>query len=151
MAYEIATEKYILLITASLGHIVDLITDKAFHRVKVDDEFIPIYSSIKRCRRCGHQFTIKSNLCPKCRSNDLNDSKDRINSLRRLAYETSFVIIGTDPDAEGEKIAWDIANMLSGLADIKRVEFHEVTPRAVKEAFLDPERNRRKSRNGSNS
>lgn len=139
IVYEVAAERHILLITASLGHIVDLTTDKAFHGVKIEeDEFIPIYSSIKRCKRCGYQFTVESNTCRRCGSNDLDDSKGRVNSLRRLAYEAGLAIIGTDPDAEGEKIAWDISNMLSGLANIKRVEFHEVTPRAIREALLNP-------------
>ena len=67
--------------------------------------------------------------CPKCGGTDIDDSKSRIESLRKLASETRLVLIGTDPDAEGEKIAWDLANLLSGVAEVKRVEFHEVTPK----------------------
>jgi len=135
IVYEVATERYILLIAASLGHIVDLSTDRGFHGVEVDGGFRPLYSTIKRCRSCGYQFTRDSDRCPKCGGENIDDSRGRIEALRRLAYETGLAIIGTDPDAEGEKIAWDIANLLRGLSEIRRAEFHEVTPRAIREAL----------------
>ena len=135
IVYEVATERYILLIAASLGHIVDLSTDRGFHGVEVDGGFRPIYSTIKRCRDCGYQFTRDSDHCPKCGGGNLDDSRGRIEALRRLAYEAGLAIIGTDPDAEGEKIAWDIANLLRGLSEVRRAEFHEVTPRAIREAL----------------
>jgi len=135
IVYEVATERYILLIASSLGHIVDLSTERGFHGVEVNDGFRPIYSTIKRCRECGYQFTRESDRCPKCGGGDIDDSRGRIEALRRLAYETGLVIIGTDPDAEGEKIAWDIANLLRGFSDVRRAEFHEVTPKAIKRAL----------------
>jgi reverse gyrase len=120
-----------LLVTACLGHITDLITDKAFYGVLTNHAIIPIYSTIKRCRNCGYQFTHPSEKCPKCDSENIDDSKYRIEALRRIAYETGYVIIGTDPDEEGEKIAWDLKNLLEGFAEIKRAEFHEVTKHAI--------------------
>lgn len=134
IVYEVATEKYILLVTACLGHVVDLSFERGFHGVEVNEKFIPIYASIKKCKNCNHQFTHFSS-CPRCGSSDVQDSKDRIDVLRKLASQTGLVIIGTDPDAEGEKIAWDLANLLAGVAEVKRAEFHEVTPRAVKQAL----------------
>ncbi len=135
VVYEIPMEKYVLLITASIGHITDLITDRGFHGVEVNGRFVPIYATIKRCRSCGHQFTEERDSCPRCESTDIDDSRKRIEVLRKLAHDSEFVIIGTDPDSEGEKIAWDIKNLLSGCAKIKRAEFHEVTRRAVLEAL----------------
>ena len=135
IVYEIPTEEYILLITASVGHITDLITDRGYYGVEVDEVFIPIYSSIKRCKNCNNQFTGESGSCPKCGCKEIDDSKTRIEQLRKLARETGLVIIGTDPDTEGEKIAWDIKNLLSGCGKVKRAEFHEVTKRAVLEAL----------------
>ena len=137
VVYEIPTEKYILLVTACLGHIVDLVTDRAFYGVETTGVFTPIYSTIKRCRSCNYQFTTEVDKCPRCGSSDVDDSKHRIESLRRLASETGLAIIGTDPDAEGEKIAWDLANLFSGLAEVKRIEFHEVTPKAINRAFSE--------------
>jgi len=133
IVYEIAIENYLLLITASLGHVVDLTTEKAFHGVIVDN-FIPIYSTIKKCKNCKYQFTANLEKCPRCNS-EIEDTRNRINSLRKLASQTKFVIIGTDPDDEGEKIAWDLRNLLSGVAEVKRAEFHEITPKAVKRAI----------------
>ena len=137
IVYEIPTERHILLITASLGHLVDLTVNKGFFGVEVKEDFTPIYSSIKRCRVCGYQFTKESKVCPRCGSKDIDDARTRIENLRRLAYETGNVIIGTDPDSEGEKISWDIKNLLGDSVNIKRAEFHEVTPKAIKEALMN--------------
>ncbi len=136
IAYEVPTPERVLLVTASLGHVTDLITNMAFHGVEVGDGiFRPIYASIKRCRNCSYQFTEEREECPKCGSADLDDSKRRVEFLRKIARQAGHVIIGTDPDAEGEKIAWDIANLLKGCAEIKRAEFHEVTRKAINEAL----------------
>jgi len=135
VAYEVASFKNTFIITASLGHITDLITDRGFHGIEVNEDIIPLYSSIKRCMECGKQFTQEVTKCPYCGSDKINDAKDRVNFMRKMAYETENIIIGTDPDAEGEKIAWDIANMVRGCGRVKRVEFHEITINAVKKAL----------------
>ncbi len=135
IAYEVATSNYILIVTACLGHVTDLITDRGFHGVEVNKTFIPIYASIKRCRDCGYQFTAENDSCIKCGSKNIDDSKNRIAALRKLAHDAEFVIIGTDPDSEGEKIAWDLKNLLSGCGEIKRAEFHEITRKAVSKAL----------------
>ncbi len=149
VAYEVPTPERILLITASLGHITDLTTEGGFHGVEVQNGlFRPIYASIKKCRNCGHQFTEEKKTCPKCGSPNIDDSKRRIEFLRKIAKQTGYVIIGTDPDAEGEKIAWDISNLLSGCGEIKRAEFHEITRKAVSRALRelrDVDENRVKS------
>lgn len=136
VVYEVPTAERILLVTASLGHVTDLITNKAFHGIEVEDGiFRPVYSSIKKCRDCGNQFTEEIDFCPRCKSKEISDSKKRIEFLRKLAKQAGSVIIGTDPDSEGEKIAWDIANLLKGCGEIKRAEFHEVTRKAVMNAL----------------
>lgn len=122
--YEVPTDKYLLLITATLGHLTDLVTDRGFYGV---ENFRPIYTTIKRCKKCGNQFTEK--ICPRCGSNEFEDSRTRISVLRKIADEVESVIVGTDPDAEGEKIAYDIRNLLC--REIRRAEFHEVTRRAI--------------------
>ena len=126
--YEVPTEKYLLLITSTLGHLTDLVTNRGFHGV---EGFTPIYTTIKRCRKCGNQFT--ESVCPRCRSEVYEDSYKIISSLRKVAEEAEIIIVGTDPDAEGEKIGWDLRCLLCG--EIKRAEFHEVTKRAIVEAL----------------
>lgn len=136
IAYEVPTPERVLLVTASLGHVTDLITNRAFHGVEVSNGvFRPIYASIKRCRDCSYQFTEERDDCPKCGSRNVDDSKRRIEFLRKIAKQTGHVIIGTDPDAEGEKIAWDLANLLRGCGEVRRAEFHEVTRKAINEAL----------------
>ena len=56
--------------------------------------------------------------------------------LRKLAGNASQVYLATDPDREGEAISWHLAQALK-LDDSKplRVEFHEITKNAVKEAI----------------
>ncbi len=135
VAYEVPTAEHVLLVTACIGHVTDLITNQGFHGVLVDGRFVPIYSSIKRCRDCNYQWTEERDECPRCGSKNFDDSKKRINALRRLAHDAEMIIIGTDPDSEGEKIAWDLKNLLAGCGVVKRAEFHEVTRRAVTEAL----------------
>jgi len=49
------------------------------------------------------------------------------------------VLIGTDPDSEGEKIAFDLyLGLRLYVSDIRRVEFHEVTRRAILNALANP-------------
>ncbi len=135
IAYEVPTAEHVLLVTACIGHVTDLITNRGFHGVLVNGRFVPIYASIKRCRDCGYQWTEEREECPRCGGKNIDDSKRRINALRRLAHDAEMIIIGTDPDSEGEKIAWDLRNLLAGCGEVKRAEFHEVTRRAVSEAL----------------
>ena len=78
--------------------------------------------------------------CPVC--GNMFNPRDRLNmieTLRLLASEVDVVAIGTDPDIEGEKIAWDLYMLLKPFArKIVRVEFHEVTRRAIEEALKNP-------------
>lgn len=138
IAYEVPTAERVLLVAATIGHLTDLVTHRGFHGVELDGGFVPVYASIKRCRGCGYQFTEERGSCPRCGGENIDDSKWRIKALRRLAKDAGLVLIGTDPDAEGEKIAWDLRNLLAGSGEIKRAEFHEVTRRAVMEALSHP-------------
>ncbi len=139
VAYEVTTGDYVLTIMASGGHVVDLSTQGGYHGVLIEEgdrrTYIPVYASIKRCLDCGYQFT-DGERCPRCGSTNLRDSRSNIVSMRRLGFEASRVIIGTDPDTEGEKIAWDIYQLIKDAAEeIYRAEFHEVTKRAILEAL----------------
>ncbi|MFA7508427.1 MAG: type I DNA topoisomerase [Bacilli bacterium] len=55
------------------------------------------------------------------------------------AKKASEIIIATDPDREGEAIAWHLADYLKlDLNKTKRMEFHEITRDAIKEALENP-------------
>ncbi len=60
-----------------------------------------------------------------------------IAEIKHLAKEADEVILATDPDREGEAIAWHIKEAV-GLKNPKRVVFHEITKDAVQEAIKHP-------------
>jgi DNA topoisomerase-1 len=69
--------------------------------------------------------------------------KKVIADLVNMASKSEEVYLATDPDREGEAIAWHIAEILkealgSKLPDMKRVAFHEITEDAVLEAIKNP-------------
>ncbi|MCD6369643.1 MAG: reverse gyrase [Thermoproteales archaeon] len=140
--YEIGTGDLLLNIIASGGHIYDLTTKDGFHGVEISDgHFTPVYTTLKRCRQCNEQFTDEGDgkTCPNCGSSDIYNSIEIINVIRSLAQEVDVVLIGTDPDTEGEKIGWDIAITVKPFTSgIKRIEFHEITKRAIIQALKNP-------------
>lgn len=138
---ETFTGNFLLSIIATRGHIFDLITENMGKHgiLQIGDLHIPIYNTIKKCRKCGYQFTTDSGSCPRCGSSLIVKSDDVVNLLRRLASEVDLALIATDPDVEGEKIGWDVACTIAPyVSEIKRCEFHEVTRRAIYEAINNP-------------
>ncbi len=62
-----------------------------------------------------------------------------LNRIRKEARSASKIYLATDPDREGEAISWHLANVLGIEADSPcRIEFHEVTSKAVKAAVKSP-------------
>lgn len=113
--YEIVTENRYLMITASLGHILDLILQGGIYGVYKDNSnFIPVYEPLK-------------------------DRDSLIRGVQELSSEVKEILIATDPDAEGEKIAYDLMCLLTPFSkEIRRAEFHEITRRAVRESLENP-------------
>ena len=146
LVYDVTTGDYVISIIASIGHIYDLVVDEGFRNYGVnivDGFFIPVYTDIKKCASCGHQFTneptSKNIVCPRCGSDKVTRKLDVVKVLRELASEVDVVFIGTDPDTEGEKIGWDLKVLLEPYTrEIKRVEFHEVTRKAILNAIRNP-------------
>ena len=154
IAYEVSTGSYQLQIVATMGHIFDLTTKNYSYNGLTDvfgiltdrdhKLFVPVFTTIKKCTSCGRQFTeyeeengVKK--CPYCGKTTVLDKIEVVSFLRKLAMEVDEVLIATDPDTEGEKIAWDVALVLSPYAGkVKRIEFHEVTRRAFEEALRNP-------------
>src|SRR3989344_4757456 len=79
------------------------------------------------------------------------DKRKRVNELKKLAGDAQTLYLATDPDREGEAIAWHLSELLrnsevqsaklkvkSEEQTIKRVVFHEITEEAIKEAFNHP-------------
>lgn len=137
---------YIAQITSTKGHLFDLTTrvrdgkTRNLHGVELrGSSVVPVYAPIKRCLDCSHQFSSDERICPRCGSAEVLDRSTAISALRKLSLENDLVFIATDPDVEGEKIAWDVYLALKPYNDeIYRVEFHEVTKRAVLEALKRP-------------
>jgi len=137
--FETSTGKYILNIVATMGHLYDLIFTEGLHGIlKENNKFYPVYDFIKKCLSCGYQFT-EYDICPKCGSSDIVSKESIVSSLRNIALETNLIFIATDPDAEGEKIAYDIYCSLYPInKNIKRLEFHEITKKAIINALSNP-------------
>ncbi len=66
--------------------------------------------------------------------------KNAIKALKDAAHSAEEVIIATDPDREGEAIGWHVASVLGLKNDVKRMEFHEITQKAVDAALAHPRR-----------
>ncbi|MFK4764236.1 type I DNA topoisomerase [Desulfobaculum sp. SPO524] len=64
-----------------------------------------------------------------------------VNKLTKAAEKAEVVYLAPDPDREGEAIAWHVANLIHEQnkdATIRRIQFNEITSRAVKEALEHP-------------
>ncbi|HDI02238.1 MAG TPA: reverse gyrase, partial [Ignisphaera sp.] len=146
-AYEVDIGSLHLTIVASGGHVFDIVEEDVSENniygvLKLEEKgrvrFIPMYGFLKRCLDCGHQF-VKGDKCPLCGSTRIRSSRSIVEVLQKLALEVDEVYIGTDPDAEGEKIGYDLALALAPYAkSIKRIEFHEVTRRAILKSLENP-------------
>ena len=60
-----------------------------------------------------------------------------VSELKKLAKKAEEIYLATDPDREGEAIAWHIAEVI-GLKKPQRVTYNEITKEAVQEALLKP-------------
>jgi DNA topoisomerase I len=98
------------VVKASVGHVRDL--PKSTLGVDVLNEFTPRYLTIK-------------------------GKGDIIKELKAAAKGASEVFLATDPDREGEAIAWHLAELLK-LDHTQRIELHEITKEAVLAALKDP-------------
>lgn len=100
-------------VIASMGHIRDLPKSKL--GIDVTKDFKPEYINIR-------------------------GKGDLIKSLKKEAKNAKKVYLATDPDREGESIAWHLANILdiNEKEEICRVTFNEITEKAVKEAMKNP-------------
>lgn len=99
-------------VRASMGHLRDL--PKSQFGVDIDKGFSPKYINIR-------------------------GKGDLIKSLKDEAKKAGSVYLATDPDREGEAIAWHLANLL-GIPETRacRIEFNEITKQAIQKAIKQP-------------
>ena len=69
------------------------------------------------------------------------NGKKALSGLKQAAKDAEHIYLATDPDREGEAIAWHLQEALKKHteADFRRVSFHEITRAAIQKAFDDPE------------
>src|SRR3712207_8069117 len=64
---------------------------------------------------------------------------DVVKKLKMQAKNANKIYLASDPDREGEAIAWHIAKALKlDKGEQNRIEFHEITDRAIREAVKNP-------------
>ena len=95
---------------ASMGHVRDL--PKSELGVEVQEDFAPKYVIIP-------------------------ERRDIIKKLKAAAAAADTVYLASDPDREGEAIAWHLEQSLK-LKSAKRIQFNEITRRAVLKAIEEP-------------
>lgn len=61
--------------------------------------------------------------------------KETIDKLKKAAKSAEKIYLATDPDREGEAIAWHVKEILPKKAEIARITFHEITKTALEEAL----------------
>ena len=99
-------------VIASMGHVRDLPKSKL--GIDVEHNFEPQYINIR-------------------------GKGDLIKELKKDAKSAKKVYLATDPDREGEAIAWHLSNILDVDKDkITRVTFNEITKTAVQKAIKEP-------------
>jgi DNA topoisomerase-1 len=99
-------------VRASVGHVRDLLRSQL--SVDVDNHFAPKYR------------------VP-------NEKKEVVKELKKLAKKAEEIYLATDPDREGEAIAWHLMEAAQIEPELaKRVVFHEITNPAINEAFSHP-------------
>src|SRR3954453_21346059 len=98
-------------VKATVGHLRDLPTREL--GVDVERDFEPKYVTIK-----GKTKTLSE--------------------LKKAAKTASTIYLATDPDREGEAIAWHVADQLGASVPTHRVLFHEITKDAIHEAMDRP-------------
>jgi DNA topoisomerase I len=99
-------------VRASVGHVRDLLRSKL--SVDVDHDFAP-------------QYRVP------------NEKREVVKELTKLAKKAESIYLATDPDREGEAIAWHLMEAAEISEDrTNRVVFHEITEDAVNHAFANP-------------
>jgi reverse gyrase len=126
--YEVSLGNLHLNICATLGHFADLTYNQYYYGVKKDNSFIPIFQPIKICQNCQRHLDFNEIECSICHSQNFISKEELIKNLQKIAIEVDTIYLTSDPDTEGEKIAFDLFVYLYPYnQNIKRIELHEIT------------------------
>jgi len=126
--YEVSLGNLHLNICATLGHFVDLIHNQGYYGVKKENKFVPIFQPLKICQNCQRHLDINEQECSICHSQNFISKDELIKNLQKIALEVDKIYLATDPDTEGEKIAFDLFIYLYPYnQNLKRIELHEIT------------------------
>ena len=98
-------------IQATMGHLRDLPERKI--GIKIDENFTPDYVIMP-------------------------DKKETADLIKKLAKKAENIYLATDPDREGEAIAWHVAWLIGKHENVSRISFHEITETAIKHAIEKP-------------
>jgi DNA topoisomerase-1 len=99
-------------VRSSMGHVRDL--PESTLGVEVENDFLPQYEVLASKRKV-------------------------VNELKASGKGADIVYLATDPDREGEAIAWHIAEVMNLTKErTRRITFHEITPRAIHHAIEHP-------------
>ncbi|HLF26240.1 MAG TPA: type I DNA topoisomerase [Anaerolineae bacterium] len=98
-------------VRASMGHVRDL-PEKELG-VDIEHNFKPTYHLLRK-------------------------KSKTLQELRGQLARADELFLATDPDREGEAIAWHLLQALKPKIPVRRVEFHEITEPAVRAAFAHP-------------
>lgn len=139
--YEVSLGNLHLNICATLGHFTDLVHKKYFYGVaKEKNNFIPLFQLFKTCSQCQRHLDNDEKECPVCKNKNFTSKKELIEILREAASEVDRIYLATDPDAEGEKIAFDLfAYLYPYNKNIHRVKLHEITRAEFLRKIKNPE------------
>ena len=100
-------------VLASGGHVCDL-PEKSMG-IDIENGFNPTYVMVK-------------------------EKKDTVKKLKAAVKDSEQTYLATDPDREGEAISWHLSNVLELGEDAQRIEFNEISNRAVNLAIKQPRR-----------
>ena len=99
-------------VIASVGHVRDLVSS-ARKGIDVDQGFKPVWKVS-------------------------NNKKTVIDDIKKFTKDADVIYFATDPDREGEFIAWRLKEILSDFDSIQRISFNEITKDAVMSAISEP-------------
>lgn len=140
---DTATSRLVTIL-ATRGHVTDLTLDNVGDYgviIRDNEDIEPVYSRLQRCPSCNRILSTDQAKCSYCGKELLNHSSKVIEPLRKIAQEVDEVLVATDPDTEGEKIAHDVAVFISPFnSNIFRIKYHAVTKDEIIRALKSPEK-----------
>lgn len=103
-------------VISTMGHIRDLPEKK-------------LGIKVEKSKKNEYQFLLEYSFLPK--------KKEVVEKLKKSAKKVKNIFLATDPDREGEAIAWHVASLFPK-TKFSRIVFHEITQKAIEKAVASP-------------